>query len=409
LITLRGVLTASAGLITILLSMSTASMPVFTVGFCLLVLVLVLHPPRIKAAAVRHISRECVAQGDLLDVKVTVAVKAPFGGVLYIYDHMPEYFGLNRGLNYAHTDFVLKSSVEIEYTVRCLVRGFHRFGPLRIRCWDPLGLHVRDVELPVDSYVTVYPEMERISHAPFSRSTAVYTERQKTERLGEGREFHSIREYLPGDATSRINWKASVRLRKKMVNQYIEEGITDLVIFVDARAVSGAGNMVMSPLEYSIRGALACAEYALRLRGKVGVVVYGDGVKTVPPSTGSGHLSRILELLTAAEASGGVGFSEALEVTRAWGGVSTAVVFSPLLEDPTFFHALESASFREKVIVVPSVPDIEREVSGQYTVRYTLAQMEMGLHISRAATLGRTYIWYPYRKFEEVVLGGMHA
>ncbi|MBP66162.1 MAG: DUF58 domain-containing protein, partial [Euryarchaeota archaeon] len=51
---------------------------------------------------------------------------------------------------------------------------------------------------------------------------------------GQGSEFYSLREYVPGDPFKNINWKAFARTGDLMVNEKCRDAVTDLYLLLDS-------------------------------------------------------------------------------------------------------------------------------------------------------------------------------
>ena len=60
-------------------------------------------------------------------------------------------------------------------------------------------------------------------------------------RLGPG-EFHSLREYVPGDEPRTIHWRASARSDDLKVRQYSAEGLRRCTVVLDQQVPSGAAH-----------------------------------------------------------------------------------------------------------------------------------------------------------------------
>jgi uncharacterized protein (DUF58 family) len=63
----------------------------------------------------------------------------------------------------------------------------------------------------------------------------------QSARLGPG-EFHSLREYVPGDEPRTIHWRASARSDDLKVRQYSAEGLRRCTVVLDQRVSSGAAH-----------------------------------------------------------------------------------------------------------------------------------------------------------------------
>lgn len=129
------------------------------------------------------------------------------------------------------------------YRVPTERRGRVLTGPLRTERHDVLGLCGRVTVLPGGSEVLVVP-----AHVPLP-----FPSHAAAGRLGEhlrrkawgltGTEFHSLREYAPGDDLRRIHWKASARSTDLLVRETELEAVRRCTVLLDT-----------SPREYDEAG-----------------------------------------------------------------------------------------------------------------------------------------------------------
>src|SRR5262249_5861706 len=89
----------------------------------------------------------------------------------------------------------------------------------------PLGLGRHRMQVPLPWEVVVYPPLVsvrlRASVAEALRRREVGM--KAVRRLGEGRLFESLREWVPGDDLRHIGWKATARRAKVITRQYEAE------------------------------------------------------------------------------------------------------------------------------------------------------------------------------------------
>ena len=185
-------------------------------------------------------------------------------------------------------------------------RGKEREGWMAVRSRGPLGLVYRQGRLALPWAATVYPAM------PASRLKASLAEAVRRResglrahrRLGEGRQFESLREWVPGDDTRHIDWKASARRRKVITRQYEEERRQQVMLVIDAGRLLTAEIGGEARIEYVVRAALWLAFAANYHDDDVGVMVFADSVRRyVPPQRGRRGLRQVLDALAATEAS----------------------------------------------------------------------------------------------------------
>lgn len=190
-------------------------------------------------------------------------------------------------------------------TVTPARRGRERAGWLAVRSLGPLGLLRRQGRIPLPWAATVYPAM------PASRLKASIAEAvRRKERglrafrlIGDGRQFESLREWVPGDDTRHIDWKASARRRKVITRQFEEERRQQVMLVIDAGRLLTAEIQGEARIEFVIRAAVWLAFAANHHDDDVGAMVFSDSVHHyVPPQRGRRGLRQVLDALAATEA-----------------------------------------------------------------------------------------------------------
>ncbi|HYK11917.1 MAG TPA: DUF58 domain-containing protein [Gemmatimonadales bacterium] len=180
-------------------------------------------------------------------------------------------------------------------------RGHDEAGEMHLDSIGPLGLGVvrRRIALPWD--VTVFPPLvslrlrASVAQALRKRDAGM----KPIRRLGEGRFFESLREWVPGDDLRHIDWKATARRRKVITRQYEEERRQQLLLVMDTGRLMTADVAGIARLDYAVQAALELAYAAVQHDDNVGVMSFADGVKHyVAPGRGQAGLKRVLDVLT---------------------------------------------------------------------------------------------------------------
>jgi len=168
----------------------------------------------------------------------------------------------------------------------------------------PLGLGLRRETVPLPWEVTVYPPIVSMR----LRASVAQSVRRREQgatavrRLGEGRLFESLREWVPGDDIRHIDWKATARRRKVIMRQYEAERRQQLLLVVDTGRLMTADIAGTARLDYAVRAALELAYAAAQHDDNVGVMAFADGVKHyVAPQRGRVGLKRALDVLAVLE------------------------------------------------------------------------------------------------------------
>ena len=127
-------------------------------------------------------------------------------------------------------------AVSAAYRVPTTRRGVLRTGPLRSERTDPLGLCKRINWLAGAGEVMVVPERVPLAF-PGTGSSGRLGQHLRMKAFGQtGTEFHSQREYTPGDDLRRINWKTTARAGTLIVRETALEGVQRCVVLLDTHA-----------------------------------------------------------------------------------------------------------------------------------------------------------------------------
>jgi len=145
-------------------------------------------------------------------------------------------------------------SARIRYVLRCPLRGHYTIGPVSLRHRNTFNLGVDEMRVDHHSDVIVFPQVKDVEEAFLrSRTPKMYTGATTLRTPGQGSEFYSLREYVPGDPFKSINWKAYARTGDLMVNEKCRDAVTDVFILLDAREIARIGTVLKNPLEVGVR------------------------------------------------------------------------------------------------------------------------------------------------------------
>jgi uncharacterized protein (DUF58 family) len=201
-------------------------------------------------------------------------------------------------------DLAARASVRERLPVHPERRGHGVDGWFAVRSVGMLGLGLRQGRLALPWPVRVYPNLP----AGRLRASVAEAARRRESGLravrhpGEGRQFESLREWVPGDDTRRIDWKATARRRKVIVRQYEEERRQQVLLVLDAGRLLAEELDGEARFEHAVRAALLLALAAVYHDDNVGVMVFADRVlHYVAPQRGRRGLRRVFDALADAE------------------------------------------------------------------------------------------------------------
>ena len=192
------------------------------------------------------------------------------------------------------------------YHITPRARGRYDFGDVYLRVRGRLGLVSRLLRLPLPTAVKVYPSLvETAKFTLMARRGRLQQAGIRQARLqGAGREFESLRDYLPDDELRRIDWKATARRGRLVSRQYEVERSQNVLLVLDVGRTMLAEIDGIQKLDYAINAALLLAYVATLAEDRVGLLVFADTVQTyLPPKRGRAQVYAILEALYNARAS----------------------------------------------------------------------------------------------------------
>jgi uncharacterized protein (DUF58 family) len=256
--------------------------------------------------------------------------------------------------------------LRFDFRLRGTKRGRARVAPPFLAATFH-GFAERIVEGGAASEVSVVPDLRAVGrlHAQLNRFALRGYGTRLSARLGKGREFDRLREYVRGDEFRDLAWKASARHGKLIVREYRLDRSQDVLLCLDAGHRMAARVAGLSKLDHAVNGAVLLSYGCNRLEDRVGLLSFAASVTRGPrPARGGAHLRRVTEF--AAGVAAGYVHSDYLalasELRRALRHRTLVVVFTALSElDPQpLLRAVRAVSPPHLVLVaVLKDPDLE--------------------------------------------------
>ncbi|MGW7261380.1 DUF58 domain-containing protein [Streptomyces sp. NPDC054834] len=170
-------------------------------------------------------------------------------------------------------------------------RGDRLADRVTIRSYGPLGLFARQGTHRVPWTVRVLPPFTSRKHLP-SKLARLRELDGRTSVLtrGEGTEFDSLREYVPGDDTRSIDWRATARQSAVAVRTWRPERDRHILLVLDTGRTS-AGRVGDAPrLDASMDAALLLAALASRAGDRVDLLAYDRRVRALVQGRAAGDV-----------------------------------------------------------------------------------------------------------------------
>lgn len=227
-------------------------------------------------------------------------------------------------------------------------RGDHRADRVTIRSYGPLGLFTRQGSHQVPWTVRVLPPFTSRKHLP-SKLARLRELDGRTSVLtrGQGTEFDSLRDYVPGDDTRSIDWRATARQSTVAVRTWRPERDRHILLVLDTGRTS-AGRVGDAPrLDASMDAALLLAALASRAGDRVDLLAYDRRVRALVQGRAAGEvLPSLVNALATLE-------PELIE-TDARGLTATALRTAPRRSLIVLLTSLDTAPVEEGLLPVLS-------------------------------------------------------
>ncbi|MEU6803552.1 DUF58 domain-containing protein [Streptomyces neyagawaensis] len=170
-------------------------------------------------------------------------------------------------------------------------RGDRQADRVTIRSYGPLGLFTRQAGHQVPWTVRVLPPFTSRKHLP-SKLARLRELDGRTSVLtrGEGTEFDSLREYIPGDDTRSIDWRATARQSAVAVRTWRPERDRHILLVLDTGRTSAGRVGDIPRLDASMDAALLLAALASRAGDRVDLMAYDRRVRALVQGRSAGDV-----------------------------------------------------------------------------------------------------------------------
>lgn len=258
------------------------------------------------------------------------------------------------------------AAAELTTMLRPRRRGDLRADRVTIRTLGPLGLAGRQGSLTVPGTVRVLPDFPSRRHLPgLLAELRLLDGRSAMRTRGQGTEFDSLRDYVPGDDVRSIDWRATARRGDPVVRTWRPERDRQIVVVLDTSRTSAGRIGDVPRLDAAMDAALLLTALATRAGDRVDLVAGDRDVRVVSPGgRGAGRedrLHQVVDLLapldpSLLEADWPRLAATVLGLTRGRALVVLLTTLDPVVVEETLLPALDALGARHRVVVA-SVQD----------------------------------------------------
>lgn len=259
------------------------------------VIALVLGLRRVGPVEVRtqvRVDRDRLVEGDTLTARVRVEWTGTLDARLMLHRL--------TGVTHASEGETTKgyrgvATIDLPVRLKASRWGRHGLGEIWVRLRLPFGLLTWTGKVGSGPSIRVLPSAERLDRILHPRDSRAVWGQHPSRRLADGHEFAELHPYVPGDRLRDLNWAATARLRRPVVNRHHPELAGEVVVALDAFNDGSAGSI--EALSRAARTAWALTSVHLRANDKVGLVGLGSSMEWLPPASGRLARYRLLDAL----------------------------------------------------------------------------------------------------------------
>jgi uncharacterized protein (DUF58 family) len=192
-----------------------------------------------------------------------------------------------------------------QFTIHCLQRGYHSYGPATISTGDGFGLFSRKALGSERDRVIVYPRLYPVAELRLPAKNPFGERGSRLQLFEDPLRTVGVREWMAGEGIRRIHWKATARHQHLLSRVYEPSEEAQILIFLNVATLPRHWQGSIPELqERTISVASSLAAYCTELRRPVGLVANGflpgsDQAIRLLPGRSPNQLVRILELLAA--------------------------------------------------------------------------------------------------------------
>ncbi|WP_342501259.1 DUF58 domain-containing protein [Bacillus sp. FSL W7-1582] len=245
----------------------------------------------LRATAKRTLQHTRLKAGDVLSVDLEIKRTNLFPYVYVILeDDPPDTFHLQEQIEMKRMIFPwFRKTWRFSYQFNDIMRGEHQLTAVRIKTGDMFGFVEKEVILPLEKKLLVYPKMldipvESAASVNENGGKAVHSWLNEPTNVTTG-----VREYKQGDRFAWVDWKTTARRGQLMTKEFEQNQTKDLVVFADFTDEAA--------FETIVSMAASVLQTAVKKGVPVGLVPLGDQ-HLFRVDQGEWHLQDMLYYLT---------------------------------------------------------------------------------------------------------------
>ncbi|TLS35315.1 DUF58 domain-containing protein [Pseudalkalibacillus caeni] len=226
---------------------------------------------------------------------------------------------------------MFKKHLSFTYKIKAMPRGEYYLDAISCKTGDMFGFVQKERTINSEHAVYVLPSYQELNWVPYKRNLSGSKQSSRQANFDVTTAV-SVREYVPGDKLSWIDWKATAKSNKLLTKEFERQISQDFMVFLDRTKVHYQEED--SPLfERAVRLTASIANAALNQNSMLGLVSAGKDYSVLSVNGGKAQKRRIFHHLAKIWADGQTPFSTIIKREAHHFPAGTGmIVISPSLE-----------------------------------------------------------------------------
>lgn len=255
--------------------------------------------PKEDLIVMERIGTESLSIYEKEAISISVYNKSDYKLYMEIIDEIPD-FHFNCENKLMKVVVPPHEKVKLQYIVVPTKRGAYTFEAVHVKYKGRLSLCTKQFRLKLPREYKVYPNLKNLRKYRLSIcNNRQFRQGQRSlKMLGRGTSFESLREYIPGDEYRKINWPATARGNKPIINQYEPEKNQHVHIMIDTGRPMGYTVRGHRKLDLAVNTALVLSDIVNQNGDQSALLLFNTEVNNmIMPGKGAGHRNKMLEAL----------------------------------------------------------------------------------------------------------------
>lgn len=273
-----------------------AKMLVLFVILAVLIEIFLVYIPKNSIEVIRAYP-ERLSNGDDNEMKIAVSNQYQFPLNVRILEEFPVQLQLR--------DFQFKKrfrsgqNTKFNYQIRPTERGLYTFGQTNVFI-SVFGFIEKRIKINESTSISCYPSYLQLKQLQLHSAAQLQNQfgMKRIRKIGTNTEFENIKHYTIGDEYRLINWKATAKANRLMVNQFQEEKSQPVYSLIDLGRTMRMPFDGLKLLDYSINSSLVVANISLQKNEKAGLITFNKKIQDHVVADRKNHqMQLILEKL----------------------------------------------------------------------------------------------------------------